>query len=231
MEEILKAAKIANREKAKAAQQQQQQRQQQHSPQPFSSSMSKILRLMVDPVIAMATGAGDDDDENEKAVRLEDGMAAAGAGGMNRRFQDQMSFQRKGHQHRPRHIEPPRVDDYSSDEEGQNGFSSAEGDRHCQQQSDMGTSPPSTPPPTPSPQMRLRTPPRPLTRARVEESLKRSGLGVFESSAGDARGGARLTFAENSTSLGSSLSASPSSPSGPSRKPRRMSHFFKTFDD
>lgn len=245
MEEILQAAKVANREMAKAAQQQQQQQQrlQQHSPQPSSSSMSKILPLTVDPVIAIATGAGEDDD-NEDAVRLEDGMAAAGARAMNRRFQDQVTFQQKGHQHRPQslaHIEPPRVDDYSSDEDGQNGSSGADGPAHyqhqqqadeCQgQQFNMRTSPPSTPPPTASPHVCLRTPPRPLTRAQVEESLKRSGLGAVEASAAGARAGARLTFADNSTSLGFSLSALPSSPSGPSRKPRRMSHFFKTYDD
>eukprot|EP00624_Nannochloropsis_granulata_P007510 evm.model.NODE_8222_length_8393_cov_49.959728.1 len=166
MEEIFQATKIANCEKAKAAQQRQQlQHQQQHSPQTSPSSMSKVLRLMVDPVIAIATDAGEDDD-NAEAVRLEDGMAAAGAGGIHRRFHDQ-----------------------------------------------------------------VRTPPRPLTRAQVEKMLKRSGTRMVEASAAGVRAGARLTFADNSTSLESSLSTLPSMPSGPIRKPRRMSHFLKTFED
>lgn len=232
MEEIFQATKIANCEKAKAAQQRQQlQHQQQHSPQTSPSSMSKVLRLMVDPVIAIATDAGEDDD-NAEAVRLEDGMAAAGAGGIHRRFHDQVTFPQKGHQN---HIQAPRVNDYSSDEEEQNGSSSEEGNRHDHQQPILGTSPPSTPPPTPSPtpspHMQVRTPPRPLTRAQVEKMLKRSGTRMVEASAAGVRAGARLTFADNSTSLESSLSTLPSMPSGPIRKPRRMSHFLKTFED
>ncbi len=221
MEEVVKAYQVAK--KAKAAKERQQQQPSSSSSSTAgggSSSMFKILRLMAEPEEPPVG-------EEEKDVVLQDGMAAAGAGNSVER----LARQRRHHHHAlSSHIDPPRVDDYS--DKDNEGVAAAAAQK------------PMTPPPS-MPGAPTGLSPRPLTRAQVEESLKKPTGHEEEEEEEEEdtqRGGAGGTLCSAiqfsivpgpaSAMRSTSSSPFPSSAAGAHRKAaKRMSHFFKSFDD